>query len=62
MFSAVSLIGTSTNHGATISFPVFAGNAYLYVLAQSFLFGHIKSYFLKNKVISSSFFRLQKWP
>ena len=26
----------------------------LYVLAQSFLFGHIKSYFLKNKVIWST--------
>jgi len=23
----------------------------VYILAQSFLFGHIKSYFLKNKVI-----------
>jgi len=35
--------------------PIFAGNAFyavvVYVLAQSFLFGHTKSYFLTNKVI-----------
>jgi len=34
----------------------------LYALAQSFLFGHIKSYFVKNKVISSSFLGHKNGP
>jgi len=34
----------------------------VYVLAQSFLFGHIRSHFLKNKVILSSFLSHKNGP